>query len=136
VTLNNLLDNPNKMAKKNRIKTLKEIITEDMQERGVYSSIDEHLIDLYVSQKEIIDDLVEQVKEGEVVEDAAGRNSETVANPAMVRLPSMISALNQLGKSLSIGPYSRKLTTGIEKQKQQVQTKASMLRPLERRKTN
>jgi phage terminase small subunit len=136
VTLNNLLDNPNKMAKKNRIKTLKEIITEDMQERGVYSSIDEHLIDLYVSQKEIIDDLVEQVKEGEVVEDAAGRNSETVANPAMVRLPSMISALNQLGKSLSIGPYSRKLTTGTEKQKQQVQTKASMLRPLERRKTN
>jgi hypothetical protein len=51
-----------------------------MQERGVYSPIDEHLIDLYVSQKEIIDDLVEQVKDGEVVEDAAGRNSETVAN--------------------------------------------------------
>jgi phage terminase small subunit len=124
------------MAKKNRIKTLKEIITEDMQDRGVYSPIDEHLIDLYVSQKEIIDDLVEQVKEGEVVEDAAGRNSETVANPAMVRLPSMISALNQLGKSLSIGPYSRKLTTGAEKQKQQVETKASMLRPLDRRKTN
>ena len=122
------------LEKTNGSKSLKRAIIKDMKDRGVYNPVDDHLIDLYVAQKSIVDDLMAELEDGEVVGDAAGRNSETVANPALVRLPSMLAALNQMAKLLSIGPYSRKLTTGSEQKKPETQTKASMLRPIDRSK--
>jgi phage terminase small subunit len=107
-----------------------------MKERSSYKRcVDEHLVDNYISQLKLVDALIAEVG-NTVVTDSARDDGGTVANPALVRLPALQSGLIQMAKLLGIGPYSRKLTTGEVQQKQQVQTKASMLRPLERRKTN
>lgn len=114
---------------------LKKSIIEEMQSRGAYKDVDEHLIDLYVSQSKIVDALLVEI-EGDGVTTEGARNAETVANPALVRLPSLQSGLLATAKMLGIGPYSRKLTTGEAQQKKTAPTKASMLRPLKRGKAN
>lgn len=114
---------------------LKASLLQEMQDRSAYKDIDEHLLDNYISQLKLVDALIAEVGSDVVVDGARG-GGEIVANPALVRLPALQSGLIQMAKLLGIGPYSRKLTTGEVQQKQQVQTKASMLRPLERRKTN
>jgi phage terminase small subunit len=114
---------------------LKASLIEEMKERSSYKDSDEHLVDNYISQLKLIDLTIAEI-DNKVVTDSARDDGGTVANPALVRLPALQSVLIQMAKLLGIGPYSRKLTTGTEKQKQQVQTKASMLRPLDRRKTN
>jgi phage terminase small subunit len=114
---------------------LKVSLIEEMKERSSYKDPDEHLVDNYISQLKLIDLTIAEI-DNKVVTDSARDDGGTVANPALVRLPALQSGLIQMAKLLGIGPYSRKLTTGEVQQKQQVQTKASMLRPLERRKTN
>ena len=114
---------------------LKASILQDMQDRSAYKDVDEHLVDNYISQLKLVDLTIAEI-DNKVVTDSARYDGGTVANPALVRLPALQSGLIQMAKLLGIGPYSRKLTTGEVQQKQQVQTKASMLRPLERRKTN
>jgi phage terminase small subunit len=114
---------------------LKVSLIEEMKERSSYKDSDEHLVDNYISQLKLIDLTIAEI-DNKVVTDSARDDGGTVANPALVRLPALQSGLIQMAKLLGIGPYSRKLTTGEVQQKQQVQTKASMLRPLERRKTN
>jgi phage terminase small subunit len=113
---------------------LKSSLVDEMKERNTYKPTDEHLIDNYISQLKIIDAVLDEIGD-EVVTDGA-RGSETVANPALVRLPALQSGLIQMAKTLGIGPYARKLTSGVEQPKQQVQTKASMLRPIQRKKAN
>jgi len=113
---------------------LKSSLVDEMKERNTYKPTDEHLIDNYISQLKIIDAVLNEIGD-EVVTDGA-RGSETVANPALVRLPALQSGLIQMAKTLGIGPYARKLTSGVEQPKQQVQTKASMLRPIQRKKAN
>jgi phage terminase small subunit len=114
---------------------LKVSLIEEMQERSSYKDSDEHLVDNYISQLKLIDLTIAEI-DNKVVTDSARDDGGTVANPALVRLPALQSGLIQMAKLLGIGPYSRKLTTGEVQQKQQVQTMASMLRPLDRRKTN
>jgi phage terminase small subunit len=114
---------------------LKVSLIEEMKERSSYKDSDEHLVDNYISQLKLIDLTIAEI-DNKVVTDSARDDGGTVANPALVRLPALQSVLIQMAKLLGIGPYSRKLTTGEVQQKQQVETKASMLRPLERRKTN
>ena len=113
---------------------LKSSLVDEMKERNTYKPTDEHLIDNYISQLKIIDAVLNEIGD-EVVTDGA-RGSETVANPALVRLPALQSGLIQMAKTLGIGPYARKLTSGVEQPKQQAQTKASMLRPIQRKKAN
>ena len=114
---------------------LKASLIEEMKERSSYKDSDEHLVDNYINQLKLIDLTIAEI-DNKVVTDSARDDGGTVANPALVRLPALQSGLIQMAKLLGIGPYSRKLTTGEVQQKQQVETKASMLRPLERRKTN
>jgi phage terminase small subunit len=114
---------------------LKVSLIEEMKERSSYKDSDEHLVDNYINQLKLIDLTIAEI-DNKVVTDSARDDGGTVANPALVRLPALQSGLIQMAKLLGIGPYSRKLTTGEVQQKQQVETKASMLRPLERRKTN
>ena len=123
---------PRKKAYKYNL--LKSSLVDEMKERNTYKPTDEHLIDNYISQLKIIDAVLNEIGD-EVVTDGA-RGSETVANPALVRLPALQSGLIQMAKTLGIGPYARKLTSGVEQPKQQVQTKASMLRPIQRKKAN
>jgi len=123
---------PRKKADKYNL--LKSSLVDEMKERNTYKPTDEHLIDNYISQLKIIDAVLNEIGD-EVVTDGA-RGSETVANPALVRLPALQSGLIQMAKTLGIGPYARKLTSGVEQPKQQVQTKASMLRPIQRKKAN
>jgi phage terminase small subunit len=113
---------------------LKSSLVDEMKERNTYKPTDEHLIDNYISQLKIIDAVLNEIGSDVVTEGARG--SETVANPALVRLPALQSGLIQMAKTLGIGPYARKLTSGVEQPKQQVQTKASMLRPIQRKKAN
>jgi phage terminase small subunit len=116
--------------------TLKAEIIQDMESRNAYKSVDEHLVDSYLSQLKIIDSLLEEISDTGVTTEGQ-RQAETVANPALVRLPSLQSGLLQTAKILGIGPYSRKLTTGTEQPAQKEVTKVSQLRPIERtKKTN
>jgi len=114
---------------------LKASILQEMQDRSAYKDVDEHLVDNYISQLKLVDLSIAEI-DNKVLTDSARDDGGTVANPALVRLPALQSGLIQMAKLLGIGPYSRKLTTGEVQQKPQVETKASMLRPLERRKTN
>jgi len=114
---------------------LKASILQEMQDRSAYKDVDEHLVDNYISQLKLVDLSIAEI-DNKVLTDSARDDGGTVANPALVRLPALQSGLIQMAKLLGIGPYSRKLTTGEVQQKPQVETKASMLRPLDRRKTN
>jgi phage terminase small subunit len=114
---------------------LKASLIEEMKERSSYRDVDEHLVDNYISQLKLVDALIAEVG-NTVVTDSARDDGGTVANPALVRLPALQSGLIQMAKLLGIGPHPRKLTTGEVQPQKQVQTKASMLRPLDRRKTN
>lgn len=113
--------------------TLKQQIIQDMTERGSYNPIDEHHIDIYLAQKAILDALFDEIEtNGSIV---IGQNGETdVTNPALVRIPSAIAALQAQAKLLGLTPYGRKLTTGAtEKKKQTTPTVVSQLRPIERK---
>ena len=106
----------------------------DLVERGSYrEGVDDHLIASYVAQAKLVKDLYAEI-EGDLVTEGK-RQDEPVANPALVRLPSAISGLVQLAKTLGVGPYGRKLTTGSDsKKKPTAQTSAAMLRPINHRK--
>lgn len=121
--------------KKTEWEKLAEDILADLKERGVYKpGVDDHLITAYVSQAKIVKQLQDEI-DGAIITDGE-RNDEPVANPALVRLPSAMSNLVQLGKHLGIGPGGRKATSGAAGQpKAKKQTGAAALRPLKRTKT-
>jgi len=118
-----------------KYKKLKSSIVRDMKRRNAYSAVDDHLIDNYVSLCKTLDALLDSVNAGEVVTEGA-RSGEDVANPALVRLPSVTSSVLAMAKTLGIGPYSRKLITGQQDTKKKEITKASVLRPFNHKKAN
>jgi P27 family predicted phage terminase small subunit len=120
--------------KQDKYELLKISIIQDMSDRGTWREVDNHLIDEYLQLIVVADKCAETIeKRGIFFEDERGVER---TNPAIRTLNATTSSINAMARTLGIGPYSRKLTTGEVQQKQQVETKASMLRPLERRKTN
>jgi hypothetical protein len=115
------------MAQDEQLDALKEQIVQDMKDRGSYNPVDDHLIEIYIRQKSILDELYREVEEN-------GALLDDVTNPAVVRIPSALAALQAQAKLLGIGVYGRKLTTGAtEKKKSTTPTVVSQLRPIERK---
>lgn len=125
------------MARKKKTKydLLRETVVQDMEERGAYSPVDDHLVDQYIAQVKLVDALQQEVEDNVLTKGARGE--EAVANPALVRLPAAQRQLLALAKQLGIGPYGRKLTTGEQsKTNKQAPTVVSQLRPRSRNKAN
>ena len=114
---------------------LRRAIIKDMKDRHTYKAIDEHLIDNYIRLNRVVDNILDAIEASTVVVEGA-RSGEDVVNPALVRLPSVESALLSAAKTLGIGPYSRKLTTGAESKLKKPKTVVSELRPLNHKKVN
>lgn len=118
--------------KKTEWDKLGDAILADLKERGVYKpGVDDHLVAAYVAQAKLVHDLQQEI-DGNLITDGE-RKDEPVANPALVRLPSAMSNLVQLGKHLGVGPGGRKATTGMTQQKKKEATRVSQLRPRTRK---
>lgn len=123
-------------TKTDQYTTLRATILQEMKERGTYREADGHLLDSYINLCRIVAELQAEVDSTGTLAEGQ-RGSEVVTNPALVRLPSLISAQLQTAKMLGVGPYSRKLTTGNQEQAKKEETIVSQLRPIERKtKTN
>ena len=121
--------------KKDKYDKLRYEIVKDMQSRNTYKAIDEHLIDNYIRLYRVVDNILDSIEASSVIVEGA-RSGEDVVNPALVRLPSVESALLSAAKTLGIGPYSRKLTTGTESTTKKPNTVVSQLRPFNHTKAN
>jgi P27 family predicted phage terminase small subunit len=120
--------------KQDKYELLKISIIQDMSDRNTWRDVDDHLIDEYIQLVVVADKCAETIKKrGIFFEDERGVER---TNPAIRTLNATTSSINAMAKTLGIGPYSRKLTSGVEQPKQQVQTKASMLRHIQRKKAN
>jgi P27 family predicted phage terminase small subunit len=121
-----------KNKKIDKYELLKSAIINDMVDRGTWRVIDEHLIDEYIQLVIVADQCAETIKKRGIFY-MDERNVERT-NPAIRTLNATTSSVNAMAKTLGIGPYSRKLTTGTEQPAQKEVTKVSQLRPIERAK--
>lgn len=114
-------------------KLKKQVIT-DLKERGTWREIDEHLVDEYCEFVALGKWQRKELRErGLMYEDERGVER---ANPLLRSINSTESSINQLAKTLGIGPYSRKLSTGSDPKENRSVTKVSQLRPRQRKAAN
>ena len=111
--------------KKDKYDLLKSSIIADMEDRGTWRGVDEHLVDEYIQLIKVCEKCSETITEkGIFYEDERGMSR---TNPAIRTLNATTSSINALARTLGIGPYSRKLTTGTDQKKPKAETRASML---------
>lgn len=117
-----------------RSSKLKTSIISDLNDRGLWREIDEHLVDEYIEFIALAKwQRKELRKKGLVYKDERGVER---TNPLLRSINSTESSINSLAKTLGIGPYSRKLVSGADTKDTGKPTKVSKLRPRNFQKAN